>query len=106
MEYTQLLELFKILGTASIALIIWLIIKEISILLKNKNQNDIENRVSKIEKMISNDTRHELESLWIEVREVRNDLDKFKDDIHKQLISIEKHLVILDTKKYGNRERI
>jgi type III secretory pathway component EscV len=96
MNYTQLIEILKILGTSSIAFIIYLILKEVGVILKNKNGNG---RLDKIEQMLTNDYRHEIDNLWIEIRELRECIEKLSKDYSNTVKEIEARLVKLETKK-------
>jgi len=89
---TQFIELFKVLGVTSIAFIIWLIIKEIGIILKNKNNShtDLPDRVQELEKLIHNDYQHELENVWNEIRALRANDDALKNQINEIKIRLAK----------------
>ena len=89
---TQLIELFKVLGVTSIAFIIWLIIKEIGIIVKNKNNSpaDLNGRVQELEKLMNNDYQHELENVWNEIRALRANDDALKNQINEIKIRLAK----------------
>jgi len=89
---TQVIELFKVLGVTSIAFIIWLIIKEIGIIVKNKNNSsaDLNGRVQELEKLMNNDYQHELENVWREIRALRANDDALKNQINEIKIRLAK----------------
>jgi hypothetical protein len=99
MDYTQLIEILKILGTSSVAFIIYLILKELGVMLKNKN-GPSEERLAKVEKILSNDYRHEIDNLWTEIRELREDINNLSKDYSNTIKEIETRLVKLETKKH------
>jgi len=89
---TQLLEIFKILGVASVAFIIWLIIKEIGTILKNKDgsPNDIQQRVAALEKSVNNDYQHEYENIWKEIRLLRKNDERLEEKLNNLNVRISK----------------
>jgi len=89
---TQLLEIFKILGVASVAFIIWLIIKEIGTILKNKDgsSDDIQQRVADLEKSVNNDYQHEYENIWKEIRLLRKNDEKLEEKLNNLNVRISK----------------
>lgn len=92
MDYTQLIEIFKILGVASVAFIIWLIIKEIGTILKNKDgsPNDIQQRVADLEKSVNNDYKHEYENIWEEIRLLRKNNERLEEKLNNLNVRISK----------------
>ncbi|OQB07727.1 MAG: hypothetical protein BWY21_01562 [Parcubacteria group bacterium ADurb.Bin216] len=89
---TQLIEIFKILGVASVAFIIWLIIKEIGTILKNKDgsPNDIQQRVADLEKSVNNDYKHEYENIWEEIRLLRKNNERLEEKLNNLNVRISK----------------
>jgi len=89
---TQLIEIFKILGVASVAFIIWLIIKEIGTILKNKDgsPNDIQQRVADLEKSVNNDYKHEYENIWEEIRLLRKNDERLEEKLNNLNVRISK----------------
>jgi len=89
---TQLIEIFKILGVASVAFIIWLIIKEIGTILKNKNgsPDDIQQRVADLEKSVNNDYKHEYENIWEEIRLLRKNNERLEEKLNNLNVRISK----------------
>lgn len=99
MDNTQLIEILKILGTSSVAFIIYLILKELGIILKNKNGiND--DRLAKVEKILSNDYRHEIDNIWTEIRDIRTCLNNMEKNHSDNFMRIEARLTKLETKKH------
>ena len=90
---TNLLEIFKVLGISSIAFIIWLIIKEIGYILKNRNNSsDVIERIEELEKLVNNDYQHDLEHIWSEVQILR----KNDDELREQIASLKVRLAKLE----------
>lgn len=89
---TQLIEIFKILGVASVAFIIWLIIKEIGTILKNKDgsSDDIQQRVAALEKSVNNDYQHEYENIWKEIRLLRKNDERLEEKLNNLNVRISK----------------
>ena len=90
---TNLLEIFKVLGISSIAFIIWLIIKEIGYILKNRNNSsDVIERIKELEKLVNNDYQHDLEHIWSEIQILR----KNDDELREQIASLKVRLAKLE----------
>jgi len=90
---TNLLEIFKVLGISSIAFIIWLIIKEIGYILKNRNNSsDVIERIEELEKLVNNDYQHDLEHIWSEIQILR----KNDDELREQIASLKVRLAKLE----------
>jgi len=103
MNQNDLIEIFKVLGASSIAFIILFIIRELNAMLKNKvgtqSYTDEIQRIESLEHIVSNEYRHEFDNIWIEIREIRNDLDELKKEVNSEIKAIGERLTKLEIKK-------
>ncbi len=95
------LAIFKVLGNASVAFIIYLITKEIITGIKTKNgYPDLQNntqRIKVLEKTVTNEYRHEIDNIWAELRGLRKDTNSYRDRLEDQMNHLENRVIKIET---------
>lgn len=96
-------EIFQILGDASIAFIIYLIVKEIINLIRTRNGSYSNyEKIQELEHLVNNDYRHELDNIWAEIRGMRSDFYSFKEKVEEKINTLENKIIKIET--YGERK--
>ena len=94
MENELLEQLLKYGGGVAIIVAITFLVKALSDLLKNRTNNNLDQRLQNVQKKVENEHEHEFVRVWAKLDTMQNEMSEISKSTEKRLARIESKLNI------------
>ena len=89
-----IIELIKYGGGVAIIVAITFLVKALSDLLKNRTNNNLDQRLLNVQKKVENEHEHEFVRVWAKLDAIQNEMSETSKSTEKRLARIESKLNI------------